>query len=268
MEPAARVGRVSPYERVFGGEGVAEREFGAILAEADQLGLPLSMRGQFARADRVAGLLRELVPERTEPAAVDRYLEILYHCYYFWRSGCHSYAFEEPAIRSLIESPPELTSWPTRAAHSSFYVELPYNLFWAAVVEGHPPEPVEGMFVRLQPEQPVGQADVLLVLGMRADRPGFSVAELTADLAGGDVPEDSTAFAPDIPGADLAGLYSLRRPSEVVLLVLRAIWYIDTYPMSIEHVRNVRTDEAESSGQSESTSLDYYRVGIVERSRG
>lgn len=268
MERTTRVGRVSPYERVIGGEGVAEREFGDILAEAERLGLPLSRRDQFAGAEQVARLLRELVPEMTEPAAVERYLEILYHCYSFWRSGLHSYAFEEPVVRSLIESPPDLTAWPARAAHASFYLELPYNLFWAAVVEDQPPEPVEGMFVKLQPEEPIGQAEVLLVLGMRADRPGFSVAELTADLAREDVAEDSDAFVSDIPGADLAGLYSLRRPSEVLLLALRALWYIDIYPMSIEHVRHIRADDAESSGRSENTSLDYYRVGNVERSRG
>jgi hypothetical protein len=268
MERAARVGRISPYERVFGGEGAAERGLGAILAEADQLGRPLSRRDQFAGAEQVARLLREFVPEMTEPAAVDRYLEILYHCYNFWRFGLHSYAFEESVVRSLIESPPDLTVWPARAAHASFYLELPYNLFWAAVLEDHPPEPVEGMFVRLQPEEPAGQAEVLLVLGMRADRPGFSVAELTADLSRQDVAEDSDAFVSDIPGADLAGLYSLRRPSEVLVLLLRALWYIDTYPMSIEHVRDIRTDDAESSGRSENTSLDYYRVGNVERSRG
>jgi hypothetical protein len=247
---------------------VAEREFGAILAEADRQGRSLSRRDQFAGADRVVGLLRELVPEMTEPAAVDRYVEILYHCYGFWRSGCHSYAFEESAVRSLIESPPDLTGWEARAAYASFYVELPYNLFWAAVLEDHPPEPVEGMFVKLQSETPVDLAEVLLVLGMRADRPGFSVAELNVNLAPGEWPEGSDAFASDIPGADLAGLYSLQRPSEVVLLLLRALWYIDTYPNSIEHVRNGRADDSGSSGQSENTALDYFRVGAVERSLG
>ena len=109
---------------------------------------------------------------------------------------------------------------------------------------------------------------MLLVLGMRADRPGFSTMGLAADLERGLDLEEPDAFASEIPGADLAGFYSLRRSSEVVILLLRLLWYIDTYAESLERVPGSGTGQPRGASRDMPTGLDHYRVRLVERSQG
>jgi hypothetical protein len=268
MDSEAGIGRRTPYEVVFGVDRLGEREFPAIADEAARRGVPVARRDQFAGMERVGTLLQRLVPEDAEPAALDRHLEILFHCYHFWDAGCRLYACEEAVARALVDGPPALESWPPLAPHRSFYLELPRNLFWAAVAEDEPPEPAEGLFVAMDPDRPSAEVELLLVLGMRADRPGFSVVGLVADLDEARRLDEREAFAPDIPGADMAGLYSLRRSSEIVLLLLRLLWYLDVYPESLERVAGAGADRPHNTGRDLPTTLDHYRVRLVERSRG
>jgi hypothetical protein len=264
MTRDADTGRFTPYEMVFGVSGLAAELFPAISEEIERRGPGAMLRDEFARLDSVAALVGRLVPDEAEAAAIDRSLDLLFHCFHFWRSGCRLYAFEEPAIRDLIEAAPDLSAWSPRADGKTLYLELPRNLLWAAVTDGEPPEPVEGMFVRIEPE---GHADVLIVLGMRAGRPGFSAAAFAAPPGAVDEIEDPDAFSLGLPGADLAGLYSMQRLSEALLLALRALWYLDRYPESAQ---------AAAAGAGESdvrhggpTGLEHVlRVRLVERSRG
>ena len=264
MTPDATAGRLTPYEMVFGVENMAEREFPAIVEEAERRGIEPARRREFAYLDAAAALLGRLVPEQTDPGALDRYFDILFHCFHFWRAGCPLYAFEEPAIRDLIETGPELSGWSPRETWSALYFELPRNLFWAAVSEGEPPEPVEGLFMRLGPAAEA--ADFLLILGMRADRPGFSVAAFVARLDPAGAPGEPDSFLSDIPGAELAALYSLGRSSEALLLALRLLWYLDAYPEAAEAVRGVAGRG--QAGSDRPSALDHYRVRLVERSHG
>jgi hypothetical protein len=241
---------------------LAELEFPAIAEEAERSALDAALRDQFARLTRVGALLQQLVPEDLDPASFDNYLDIVFHCFHFWSAGTPTYVVEADVLRSLIETPPDLGSWRLRAEHPSFYIELPRNLFWAAIADETPPEPVEGLFARPAAGQ---AADFLAVMGVRPDRPGFSVAGLSIPLEFERGPEDESAFRSDIPGADLAGLYSLARPSELVLLTLRLLWYLDLYPEAVESVKGAEEQQADAFDAS--TSLDHYRVYRVERSR-
>jgi hypothetical protein len=173
---------------------------------------------------------------------------------------------DAPVARSLIESPPDLVAGPLRAAHRAYYLELPRNLFWADVTEAGPPEPVEGLFLRLDPDDFSREADLLLILGMRQERQGFSAAALAARLEEARQLEEPDAFRSDIPGAELADLYSLRRYSEVVSLALRLLWYLEVYPESV--VRQSGTGESPGAGLAAPTGLDHFKVLRVERSRG
>ncbi|NIR43078.1 MAG: hypothetical protein GWN51_02310, partial [Gemmatimonadetes bacterium] len=164
-----------------------------------------------------------LVPETAATAAFDRYLDTLFHCFHFWRSGLQLITLEEALARSLVDEPPDLSGW-SPGERGGVYVELPRNLFWADVTADDPPEPVEGTFVRIGREGNRWVVELLLVLGMRPDRPGFSTAELTMGLEEVSGPEPD-AFRSDIPGAELAGLYSLERPWEAVSLALASLWY-------------------------------------------
>ena len=268
MERKPSVGRKSPYEVLFGAEGLTESRFAAVRDEAANAGVTTLRRDHFANLNRVRELLVDLVPDLAEPATLDRYLLILHHCYSFWEAGCRHFAFEQSAVRSVITAPPDLFGWLPRTPHPSLYLELPQNLFWAAVVESEQPEPAEGMFVSLPGDPAADEADILLILGIRPDRPGFSVAELAVDLTPARGIAEPDAFASDLPGANLAGLCSLQRPAEVVMLLLRLLWYIDTYPESVELKPGSPAADHEAGGYAPAMALDHYRVYAVERSRG
>lgn len=259
--------RKSPYAVLFGAEELTESRFAAIRDEALAAGIATARRDRFASLDRARELLADLVPDLAEPATLDRYFLILHHCYSFWEAGCHHYAFERSAVRSVITTPPDLSGWLPRSPRHSLYLELPQNLFWAAVVEGEPPEPAEGMFVSLRGET-AEEADILLVLGVRPDRPGFSVAELTTNLATARDISEPDAFASDLPGADLASLYALQRSAEVVSLLLRFLWYVDTYPESVQQGADDSSTAKMAAAEAAATTMAYHRVRPVDRSRG
>jgi hypothetical protein len=253
---------------LFGGEGLAESRFGAVRDEAREAGVDTERRDRFAQLHAVSELLRDLVPESAEPASLDRYLEILHHCFRFWHGGCRYYAFDEAAVRSIIGDAPDLTDWSPRTDHPALYVEMPRNLCWAAVVEDEPPEPVEGLFVSPRTGRSSGDVDILVVLGIRPNRPGFSVTELAANLEVTSAIAEPDAFTSDIPGADLADLYSLQRSGEVVLLLLRMLWYIETYPEASELMLASRDADRDSHEGGSATVLDHYRVRVLDRNRG
>ncbi len=260
------VGRITPYEVAFGEQRFAEQDFPALADESERRRISTWRYDHFTQLERVALLLDQVLPDNAEPAAVDQYVRILYHCYHFWSAGCRIYAFEAPLLRSLIEIPPDLREWPFRAPAPSLYLELPKNLFWAQVAESGPPEPVEGMFAVLEADRETAETDILVVLGLRSDRPGFSVAGLRLDLEQARQLDEPVDFESDIPGAEPAGLYSLQRYSEAAATVLRTLWYVDAYPASCEAVKG--SGAREVLEHEAATALDHYQVSLIERSYG
>ncbi len=224
--------RTTPYEKVFGEERFAERDFPAIEAEAEEAGLDHARREEFALVARVGILLQDLAPDEAS-GRLDPYLETLFHAFHFWRAGRHVYGFDETLVRFLVESALDLGGAAVEPPHEALYIALPRHLFWAAVTD-RPPEPVEGMFVKRAAHESAS-AELLLVLGMREDRPGFSTAGLTVSLREEPAAEAEAPFRADIPGADLAGLYSLERTSEIMVLLRRLLWYLEAHPEAAEH---------------------------------
>ena len=259
-------GRRTPYELVFGQSGIEEQEFPAIIAEAEASGVADSRRDQFARMSSVGSLLGRLLPEDVDPASLDDYLDILFHCYHFWQAGRPLYVIEPELVRSLIESRPDLRDWSPEGDRRTAYFQFPRNQFWAAVTEGQPPEPADGMFVRVGNGEST-EVRLLTVLGMRPGRAGFSVATLVTDVERAREIDEPGAFRSDIPGADLAGIYSLQRSSEAATLGLRLLWYLGSYPEAIEKVRG-QHDASEDLDYESPTTLDHYRVRLVKRPRG
>ncbi|UCF20086.1 MAG: hypothetical protein JSU87_01365 [Gemmatimonadota bacterium] len=266
MDKEGSGGRLTPFEMVFGVERLAEEEFPAIAEEARARAITVERPSGFAQLERVAALLQRLLPENVEPGAFERYVEVAYHCFHFWKAGCPLLVLEAALIRDLVESPPDLRGWRIRSASPAYYLELPKNLFWAGIVGDAPPEPVEGIFLKLDPEDPAGEVRLLLVLGMRPQRYGFSAAGLAADLGRARDLDEPAAFRSDLPGADLAKLYSLSRNSEGLLLVLRLLWYLGMYPESLERVK--AGSGAVTEDLDAATALDYCKVRLIERSRG
>jgi len=250
----AEIGRYTPYEAVFHAEGFDESVFEDIAEQGVGAGADLSSRSQFARVAPASAALERLVPESFDAAALDRYVEILFHGFHFWRAGRPFYAFTPSVVRRLIEDPPDLSDWTLAVPHPALYIELPKNLFWAAVTEATP-EPVEGMFVRAAANDSL---DLLLVLGMWPDRPGFSAAALTLPARAGSASAEPDAFRSDIPGADLAELYSIRSGAEAIVLLARLIWFLESRPDAI-HEEPAAADA--EGAEKRLTRLAYRRVG-------
>ncbi|NIN72387.1 MAG: hypothetical protein GTO46_10820 [Gemmatimonadetes bacterium] len=260
------VGRITPYELAFGEERFAAHAFPALADEGERRGVSTWRYDRFTQLERVAALLEQVLPDNAEPGAVEQHLRILYHSYHFWSAGCPIYAFEAPVLRSLIEVPPDLREWSLSAPAPSLYIELPKNLFWAQVTEPGPPEPVEGMFAAREADRPEAEADILVVLGVRTDRPGFSVAGLRLGPGQAHQLVEPAQFQSDIPGAEQAGLYSLQRHSEAAALALRTLWYLDAYPASCEAVEGSGGRATDEHGAV--TALRHFRVSLIERSDG
>jgi len=268
MSEESTAGRITPYEVVFGVSGFAEREFPAIDEEANRVDAQGLRRDQFAGLESAGGALAQLVPDEAEPGALDYFLAILFHCFNFWKAGHRIYAFEAPVLCDLVDAPPPLEDWEPVVPNSSFYAEMPHNLFWSAVSEGQPPEPLEGFFVDVSRNSRSLEVDVLLVLGMRSDRPGFGVVGATIDLAQIGELDEPDAFKSEIPGADLAGLYSIQRSSEIGILLLRLLWYIEAHPESLELVEG-GTSRLRETGRTMPTALGHHRVSLTaEGNRG
>jgi len=261
MTRDASTGRTTPYEMVFAG-GLADQHFTSISEETEGRQDVVGQRDAFARLDSVAALVQQLVPDEADAASVDRSLDLIFHCYHFWQAGCPLYALEDATVRSLIEYAPNLSDWSPIAPQPVLYLEFPKNLLWATVTEGGSPEPVEGLFVRVDADETVS---IFLILGMRADRPGFSAAGLEVPVSDAKELDEPGTFRSDVPGADLAGLYSIQRPREALLFALRVLWYFDRYPESAEATHVDPGSGIEDGGR---TSLDYLVVRLVERSRG
>ena len=258
------VGRRTPYEMVFGANEFAASEFPAIAEEAERRGLVATDLDGFAGLEAVSAMLAQVGPDEADPAALARYVDLLFHAYRFWTAGCLVYAADEPVVRSLIEAHPDLSGWKLRAQAPALYLELPKNLVWAAVDTSSPPEPLEGAFVAMTGSPSPESVYVLGVLGIRPDRAGFSVVSASARLDEARQHVEPDAFRSDIPGAELAGLYSLRSPADLLLLALYALWYVDAYPDSCQLVEGTPSDEADHTGP---TALDHHRVTLVNRGR-
>lgn len=262
-EPAA-VGRVTPFERVFADERFSTEKFPALVEEARESGRRLEDRQEFAMLARTGILLQELTPADSPPAAIQHYLELLFHAVHFWRAGMPVFAFEEPLVRFLVESDLDLSDWLPRVEPAVSYIELP-ALFWVRVDDELSPEPLEGFFLMRradgEPQHGAGSggellADMLMVLGMRESRPGFSVVPLTLNFAVTPaLPND--AFSSDLPGAEEAGLYSIRDAGEALALVQRLSWYRDEYQSAAEVV-------GAGAGDSAGTRLAYKRMSLKE----
>ncbi|HEX9109229.1 MAG TPA: hypothetical protein VF832_18405, partial [Longimicrobiales bacterium] len=184
--------RPSPYELVFGGDAEADVEaeaFPAIRAEALERGVDASDPQRFIMLSAAGTLMRELLPDDAEARAVLEVGQLIFHGYHFWRFGKRRYEVDVALARRLLAHPPLVGQWELTPPHPAGYLALPRNLVWARVEADAPPEAVDGAFWTMVGREdpalpPYARLDALLVLGLRADRPGFSVVPVGAELPG------------------------------------------------------------------------------------
>lgn len=224
-----------PYDLVFGAESMDDRLFPPIAEEASARGLPLDDPERFVFLSSVGKLLQAIGGDEpygtadeesdTGRDAIRQYGRLLYHAFQFWRSGKVRASVDEPTLRRLVEGVAASSPWTLAAPAASGYLRLPRNLIWAAPAPALPPEPADGFFwTRVEPADAPVRLHVLLALGVRPDRPGFSVVPTTgvvdrephwADI---DARPGGTDFETTLPGGELDRLYSIENAAELLKL--------------------------------------------------
>jgi endonuclease III len=217
----------------------------------------------------VGRALRELQGEERGGEALQRFGSLLYHAFHFQGAGEPLLLLETDAARTLVEaSPPRGGAWSGGLPADAGYLQLPRHLFWSGAVADDPAEPIDGFFWTRSSGNNVA---FLVTMGLREDRPGFSVMELpplpvadgarwgleSARVEGGD-------FTTELPGGELDRLYSLLTAGEVLKLAARTFGYLDAVPEALgAEEQPPRPDAVESSdGRVAPSFLPFRRIPI------
>lgn len=244
--------RQDPYTLVFGAESMDERLFPPIAEEAETRDQPLDDPDRFLFLSSVGQLLQAIAgsePYEGDPEvdpgadpeggdgrkeAVRQYGRLLFHAFHFWRGGRTRVELGEEKVRWLLDEVTSVGEWALRPPADSGYLQLPRNLLWAAPAPDLPPEPVDGFFwMMVRPDDAPARLHVLLALGVRPDRAGFSVIPATGVLddephwAEVDARPDGTDFETTLPGGELDELYSIASAAEALKLASLAFWELD-----------------------------------------
>ncbi len=214
--------RLDPFDHAF--REIAAERFPGIREEAAASHKDTTDFPQFGALRSVQHLLTELEsPEVLEqhPEAAAGYVATLFAAFRFWNAGCSTHsisrrAFDVDAV-ALDHCVPPIPG-------GACYLRLPHQLFWAQIDEGEPHEPVDGLFVLEGARE--REVVLLVVLGLREDRPGFSQVTVTAapaDLARAADQARTPWFAPVVDGGEAAGLKSLVTEADVLLLANLAL---------------------------------------------
>ena len=220
--------RESPYEIGTPGRAFRERVFGEIRDEGVASGADLADPGAFLRLEATGRALRELCGDPGGGMRGDPSGAFAFHAFHFWAAGERLYVVGEGAARSLAASPQESFRWQGELPAVAGYVQLPKHLFWSPAGEEGGAEPIDGFFWT----RCAGSTLSLLVaMGIRRNRPGFSLTELPpAGMAGaGDWPraqarEEGEDFAAALPGAELGRLHSILTLGEMLKLAARVFF--------------------------------------------
>ncbi|HET7233972.1 MAG TPA: hypothetical protein VFJ16_28430 [Longimicrobium sp.] len=269
---------ITPYEIAFGEAGLENRVFPRILAEAEEHGEDPASRERFAFLSLAGDAARDMAPPEAGGEALEEYRALLFHAVNFWRFGRRLYMLEPAVARYLVEASPVLDGWQFRLPTPSLYVQLPPKLFWASIATDVPPEPVDGFFATVADcRDPLGAAyqelNLLMVLGLRRGRAGFSVIPFETEVGPGipatwaDGPgrEGAKDFENILPGGEMSGLYSILTTTEALKLLARAMWYVDQNPGQVEPLAAPERRAEERPGSVPLSRIPYHRVRLSER---
>jgi hypothetical protein len=194
---------------------IADESFPRIRASLAAAGVDPADRDAFLMDREAVALLRQLRGDEALGEAMDQMVALVHQTYLAWDTGLILVPLSDGTVAALLEADtvePDDDGDVPRA----YYAQMPERRVWASVVEGEPPEPLDGCFVSRASE---GALRVLGIFGVRPDRAGFSAAEV-----GGTRPErlirrDGTRlFAPTLAGGAAAGLHSITGEEELLEL--------------------------------------------------
>lgn len=250
------------------GRDFAERTFRDIRAEAETRGSDLTDPGAFILLGEVGRAIREIQGEDRGGDALHRFGAFLFQAFHFHAAGEALLLLEEPAARLLVESSFQASPWRGEIPREAGYLQLPEHIFWSEPQAEDPAEAVDGVFWAQSSDRTLS---LLAVLGLRAGRPGMSLAELPpvklddADAwLEGAVRDEGTDFANTLPGGELGGLYTLVALGEALKLLARAFAYLANVPEAlgpVEDAPDSRTLEGHES-PARISRLSFRRIGL------
>ena len=212
--------RPTPFDVAFGAQ--ADERFPRIRESLAASARDPHDLDAFTLDREVVTLLRELVPEEGVGQAIEQHIALLHHSYVYWAEGGWLVQLSRPRAQQLLAPgtpAPAVTAAPAGTPRAA-YVQFPERLVWAALGDGEPHQPLDGIFLR---SWPAGGYFVLGIFSMHPSHEGFTVAEADGHLTGILVREDGSAlFAPVLPGGAAAGLFSIVGGEELIELAARA----------------------------------------------
>ena len=223
---------MTPYESVFSDGQFEAALFPALTGESEEHGADTRDVEEFLQLPSATAVMDALSPPgSTEPPPVTGIAALAFHGYHFWRHGKRVDTVDEARLRSALTADGVIGEWELAAPATTGYVALPPNLVWASPEHGTP-EPVHGFFYTISPTTADGaRLALLLALGVRPDRPGFTAIELGVPLPApppghfGDIAarENGEDFANVLPGGNLKDLLAVTNAGEVLKLVSRLL---------------------------------------------
>ena len=229
--------RLTPYEIAFQDPDAVDALIVDIEREAEGRGADPSNPQAFITMGSVGAFVRELQGPDALPEAIHQYGTLVFHAVHFRTADCPLYQLDIHAARYLVEGVPDGDPTPPTPAG---YLQQPHHLYWTVGNDADPAESIDGMFWMISG---AGSIHVLLIKGLRPDRPGFStivVPEAPAAEAGewlGTVVRESAPdFSSELPGSELDGLYAVEAVGEVLKLLARFFAYVSAVPDALEHV--------------------------------
>lgn len=240
--------RPTPYALVFDAPPFTEEFFPRIAADERTHGRARDPAGLVALPAGAALLAAVLPEEERGPAAapgrspggasafvVERYAALLFAAYRFWEAGRPEYRIDEAVVRGLLTAPPVAEEGSLARAPAAGYAVLPRHVVWARIEEGAPAEPVDGMFWVHTPGEPAALV-VVAAMGVRADRPGFSVLDAAAPVpaeghfAAAAEPGEFDNF---LPGGELQKLFGVRTSAALLRFASLLLGYMERHPAAI-----------------------------------
>jgi hypothetical protein len=208
------VSRPTPFDLVF--DPLADDRFPAIRDALAGSGRDPRDRDAFLMEKASVSLVRELRPEGGLGDGMDQLVALVHHAYLFWAGGLRVRTVDRAGLDLMLTTvlPPDLSD-----DALAWYLQLPERRMWAQALEDSAHEPLDGIFVH---HAPAGTLRVLAVLGVHADRDGFTVVEATGKHTMGVTRDGSAPFSSVLPGGAAAGLYSIAGAPELIELGWRS----------------------------------------------
>src|SRR3954451_16622058 len=192
--------RPTPYDLFLA--PITEESFPRIRASLAAAGADPADRDAFLMDREVVTLIRQLRGDEALGEAMDQMVALVHQTYLAWDAGLILVSLTDEATEAMLtEAPAEVPG--ASEMPRAYYVQTPERRVWASVVEGEPPEPLDGCFVS---RVTTAELRVLAIFGLRPDRTGFSAVEVGGPRPGRQARADGSAlFAPTLAGWKGAG---------------------------------------------------------------